>query len=119
MIARIDIRGRQTDGNPGLDYRHLVPRADFDVAAAAVQVAPLCEDVRLRGSAAVRDIALRFDGVELDDIRVDPAQLAAAADALEPGSSVPRFSSPSGVSARCARANSTTSRSPRWPRARP
>jgi len=62
-----------------MDYRHVVPRADFDVAAAAAQVAPLCEDVRLRGSAAVRDIALRFDGVELDEIRVDAAQLAAAA----------------------------------------
>jgi len=85
VIARIDIRGRQTDGSPGLDYRHLVPRADFDVAAAAAQVAPLCEDVRLRGSAAVRDIALRFDGVELDDIRVGADQLASAADALEPG----------------------------------
>ncbi len=84
MTARIDIRGQQTAAGPKLDYRHLLPRADFDVAAAADQVRPLCEDVRVRGSAAVREIAQRFDGVDLADLRVGAGELTAAADALEP-----------------------------------
>jgi len=44
----------------------------------------MCEDVRVRGSVAVRELARRFDGVDLTDIRVDPAKVRAAANALDP-----------------------------------
>jgi len=81
VIARIDIRGRSADGI-ALNYRHVVPRADFDVAAAAVAVGPLCEDVRVRGDEAVRDLARTYDGVELGDIRVDPELATRAAAAM-------------------------------------
>lgn len=79
MIRTIDARG--TGGRA--DYRALVPRAAFDVDAAVEAVRPLCEDVRLRGHAALVEHAARFDGVALDRARVDPRRLAEALAGLD------------------------------------
>ncbi|MBO2465894.1 histidinol dehydrogenase [Actinomadura violacea] len=65
MISRIDLRGSL----PG-DLRSVLPRADFDVEAALDKVRPICEDVRHRGSQAVREHTKAFDGVELESTRV-------------------------------------------------
>ncbi|MEV3919469.1 histidinol dehydrogenase [Actinomadura coerulea] len=65
MISRIDLRGSL----PG-DLRTVLPRAELDVEAALEKVRPICEDVRHRGSAAVREHTSRFDGVELERVRV-------------------------------------------------
>ncbi|GAB3197122.1 histidinol dehydrogenase [Nocardioides hungaricus] len=81
MISRIDLRGvdRTT-----VDYRAAVPRADFDVEAAAPAVQAICEDVRTRGLDAIREYSQRFDGVAVDDIRVAPEAIARALDELDP-----------------------------------
>ena len=81
MISRIDLRGRT------LSPRQLastLPRPDLDVAGAAEQVAPLVEDVRHRGAAALRDLAERFDGVRPLHLRVPAEALAGALAALDP-----------------------------------
>ena len=81
MISRIDLRGRT------LTSRQLaaaLPRPDLDVAGAAEQVAPLLEDVRTRGAAALRDLGERFDGVRPVHLRVPAAALDAALAALDP-----------------------------------
>ncbi|QKG26676.1 histidinol dehydrogenase [Actinomadura verrucosospora] len=65
MISRIDLRGSL----PG-DLRSVLPRAEFDVEAALDKVRPICEDVRHRGSHAVREYTKAFDGVELESTRV-------------------------------------------------
>jgi histidinol dehydrogenase len=62
----------------------LLPRAALDVAAAVEQVRPLCEDVRDRGSEAVREYTARFDDVDLPSTVVPPEALAAALADLEP-----------------------------------
>ena len=62
----------------------MLPRAELDVEAALARARPVCEDVRLRGAAAVRDYTLRFDGVDLATTRVDAGELAAALAALDP-----------------------------------
>ena len=46
-------------------------------------VAPLCEDVRQRGEEAVLEYGERFDRVRPASLRVDPAELTRAADALD------------------------------------
>lgn len=74
MIRRIDLRGRLTRGE-ALDYRSLVPRSPVDVESALDAVRPICDDVRHRGLAALKELTARFDGVELDDVRVPPAAL--------------------------------------------
>ncbi|MFE6740085.1 histidinol dehydrogenase [Streptomyces tubercidicus] len=82
MISRIDLRG---DALPeGGALRDLLPRAEFDVEAALEQVRPICEDVRHRGTAALIDYARRFDGVEIERVRVPAEALRAALDGLDP-----------------------------------
>jgi histidinol dehydrogenase len=82
VISRIDLRGRT------LTARQLaatLPRPDLDVAGAAEQVAPLLDDVRRRGAAALRDLAERFDGVRPEHLRVPVEALAAALKDLDSG----------------------------------
>ncbi|MBM9622139.1 histidinol dehydrogenase [Streptomyces zhihengii] len=82
MISRIDLRG---DALPeGGALRDLLPRADFDVAAALDKVRPICEDVHHRGDAALIEYAKRFDGVELDRVKVPAAALTRALAELDP-----------------------------------
>jgi histidinol dehydrogenase len=79
VISRIDLRGRLPE-----DLRSVLPRADLDVAAALEKVRPICEDVRRRGSAAVRDHTRAFDGVEPDTLRVPAEAISEALDTLDP-----------------------------------
>jgi histidinol dehydrogenase len=70
MLAMIDLRGRRADALTRAALHGVLPRAVLDVAAAAEQVRPVCEDVRRRGAAAVREYTRRFDGVDLATTRV-------------------------------------------------
>jgi histidinol dehydrogenase len=73
------------DLNDGsVDLRGLVPRAELDVTAAVELVRPVCEDVRLRGEAALIEYGERFDGVRLETVRVSPAAPAQALAELDP-----------------------------------
>jgi histidinol dehydrogenase len=82
-MRRIDLRGRLAAGDD-LDYRALVPRASVDLDAAGDDVRAICDDVRRRGPAAVREYTARFDGVEIADVRVPPAAVADALAGLDP-----------------------------------
>ncbi len=79
MLNRIDLRGSKE--NP----RRLLPRAGLDVTAATEVVRPVVEAVRQHGVAAVRDATARFDGVELEALRVPVDEIRAAGEALDPG----------------------------------
>lgn len=83
MIRRIDLRGQLTAGRVP-DYRALVPRAAVDVEGALDTVRPICDDVRMRGLAAVRELSARFDGVDVPDPRVPRAALESALAGLDP-----------------------------------
>jgi histidinol dehydrogenase len=76
MLAMIDLRGRSAEELTRGPLDGVLPRAVLDVAAAADQVRPVCEDVRRRGAAAVREYTRKFDGVDLASTRV-------AADAID------------------------------------
>jgi histidinol dehydrogenase len=79
VISRIDFRGSLP-----ADLRSVLPRADIGVAAAVADVRPICDAVRERGAAAVREYTERLDGVRLASMRVPAAALRAAADGLDP-----------------------------------
>ncbi len=81
MMSTIDLRGRTPSAR---ELRRLLPRADFDVAAAVETVRPICEDVRHRGAEALYDLAEQFDGVRPTTLRVPAALLARALDDLDP-----------------------------------
>ncbi len=71
MLPVLDLRGSSL--TPAT-LRSVLPRAAVDVAATLEVVRPICEDVRERGSAALLDLAERFDGVRPAGIRV-PAEV--------------------------------------------
>jgi histidinol dehydrogenase len=79
VLRRLDLRGLSGDA-----LRAALPRP---VAAGDEPVAVVREilaDVRARGDAALLDLTERFDGVRLDTPRVDPAELDAALEAIDP-----------------------------------
>ncbi|MFB7631597.1 histidinol dehydrogenase [Streptomyces sp. NPDC056149] len=82
MISRIDLRGAALP--EGAALRDLLPRAEFDVEAALEKVRPICEDVHHRGTAALIEYARRFDGVEIERVKVPAEALTEALDALDP-----------------------------------
>jgi histidinol dehydrogenase len=81
---RVDLRGKPaTELRPG-ELAGLLPRAELDVEAALAVVRPVCDDVRRRGSAAVREHTVRFDGVDLPSTRVPQQALDDALAGLDP-----------------------------------
>jgi len=81
VISRIDLRGRVLDAH---SLSTVLPRADFDVEAAMSAVRPICDDVRQRGAAALRDLGERFDGVRPARLRVPAEVLKMALEGLDP-----------------------------------
>ncbi|MCW2948347.1 MAG: histidinol dehydrogenase [Actinoallomurus sp.] len=80
MISRIDLRGSLPD-----DLRSVLPRAELDVEAALEKVRPICDDVRHRGAAAVREHTARLDGVDRESARVPVEAIGRSLDELDPG----------------------------------
>jgi histidinol dehydrogenase len=80
MLHRLDLRGVPADAD--LAGRLPRPEAAKEPPVAAVQA--IVADVRERGDAAVREYTERFDGAVLDDLRVPPAEVEAALNAIPP-----------------------------------
>ena len=83
MLGVIDLRGRRTAGEP-LDYARVLPRAAFDVDAAAEVVRPICANVAERGIAALAEYSARFDQVVPETFAVPAEALERAAGELDP-----------------------------------
>src|SRR4051794_9359513 len=77
-LNRLDLRGVSGDLRPHLPR----PATAGEEPVAAVRA--ILDDVKARGDAAVRAYSERFDGVVPDDLRVAPAELAAALAAADP-----------------------------------
>jgi histidinol dehydrogenase len=84
VISRIDLRGREAGQLSRADLAGVLPRAATDVEAAVTRIRPVCDDVRRRGAAAVREYTVRFDGVDLATTRVPQAALDQALAGLDP-----------------------------------
>ncbi len=83
MLATIDLRGRAAPELTRAALHGVLPRAVLDVATAALQVQPVCEDVRRRGAAAVREYTRLFDGVDLASTAVPAGALDDALGKLD------------------------------------
>jgi histidinol dehydrogenase len=77
VLRRLDLRGTGTD-----DLRRRLPRPAVQSEPPVDEVRAVLAEVRAHGDAALRTFAERFDGVQLDDLRVPEAEVAAALDAL-------------------------------------
>jgi len=82
VLSRIDLRGSQLPGPREL--AQLLPRAATDIDSVLAVVRPICEDVRLRGAEAVREITARLDGVDVPDMAVPQAALDEALATVDP-----------------------------------
>ena len=80
MSRRIDLRAQILSPR---ELSERLPRAALDVEAATAAVAPIVDDVRERGGAALRDLAERFDGVRPERLRVPASALEEAAGSLD------------------------------------
>ena len=72
MLSWLDLRGFEGDLATAL------PRPPAGGAEPAEAVRQILADVRERGDDAVRELTRRFDQVDVDDLRVTPAELDAA-----------------------------------------
>jgi histidinol dehydrogenase len=78
MLSRVDLRG--FDGDLGTVLAR--PEVGGDEALPAVR--EIIADVRQRGDEALRELTKRFDGCEVDDLRVPRGDLSAALATLDP-----------------------------------
>jgi histidinol dehydrogenase len=72
VLRRLDLRGA------GGDLRGRLPRPQAQVEPPIDEVRALLADVRARGDEALRELTRRFDGAEVDELRVPREALDAA-----------------------------------------
>jgi histidinol dehydrogenase len=80
----IDLRGKDPAGLARPALEAMLPRAALDVERAVELVKPICEDVRVRGGAAIREYTVRFDHVDLARTRVPEQAIQHALTTLDP-----------------------------------
>lgn len=78
MLNRLDLRGA------GNDLRGKLPRPAQAAEGPVAAVKEILAAVREGGDEAVRDLTERFDGVRPAALRVPPADIAAALEAIDP-----------------------------------
>jgi histidinol dehydrogenase len=76
MLTRLDLRGA------GADLVAQLPRPNADDQTPIDAVAAILDAVRHKGDVAVRELSARFDGVDIDELRVPPEACAAALRAV-------------------------------------
>jgi histidinol dehydrogenase len=81
MMRTVDLRGTRLSRS---ELEGIVPRAAYDVTAAAEAAGVLIQDVRERGEAALLEQAERFDRVRPAALRVPQADIDAAVETLDP-----------------------------------
>ena len=81
MMQLIDLRGSALSAS---ELRNILPRAELDVTRALGTAAELISAVRDEGGAALREQALRLDGVEPPHLRVPQEDIDEATAGLDP-----------------------------------
>jgi histidinol dehydrogenase len=73
-----------SDSSPEAIRAALTPSSFLEREAEEAAARAIVADVRARGDAALREYTERFDGPALDDLRVSPAEMEAAAGQVSP-----------------------------------
>ncbi len=80
-LRRLDLRGFAGDRRA---LAEALPRPVDEQERSAETVAGIVEEVRRDGDAGLRRLTARFDGVELDELRVHPEEMAGALTRVPP-----------------------------------
>jgi len=78
-LERLDLRGV-----PAAELAAAVPRPPAGAAFPTEAVRAVLDEVRAGGDAAVRALTARFDGVDVDELRVPAAEIDEALTSLDP-----------------------------------
>ena len=78
MLRRLDLRG------PLGDLAVVLPRPSTADDGPLDAVRAIVADVRDRGDMALRELTARYDGVDLESVVVNPADIASAPDRIDP-----------------------------------
>ena len=78
MLQRLDLRGVRRE------LRGLLPRPSAQVEPPIDEVRAILADVRTRGDVALREMTKRFDGADVEALRVAPEEVLAALDQIAP-----------------------------------
>jgi histidinol dehydrogenase len=78
MLTKLDLRGSIDDVHTALGRRDVVDEAVTETVAGIIA------DVRARGDAALRDLTRRYDGCDIDQLRVDDVTMQQALEQLLP-----------------------------------
>ncbi len=78
LLTRIDLRGATGE------LRSLLPAPDLGGEVPVEAVRSILAAVRTGGDTALRELTRRFDGVDVDELRVPPSEVAAAVEAIDP-----------------------------------
>jgi histidinol dehydrogenase len=78
VLQRLDLRGVRGD------LRSTLPRPTAQVEPPMEEVRAILADVRERGDVALRELTARFDGADVDDLRVPADDVAKAVEQLAP-----------------------------------
>lgn len=79
-LRTVDLRGKSLTSH---ELNLAIPRAAIDISKAIEMIAPLLEDVRVRGEAAVVQVTKERDGVDPRPILVSQSELSQALNALD------------------------------------
>ncbi|MFN8027894.1 MAG: histidinol dehydrogenase [Acidimicrobiia bacterium] len=82
MLQLLDLRGRPDPAGAFATAPGTTSGSGDDAALASVRA--IIDDVRTRGDVALRELTAKFDGCEIDDLRVPAAEIQAAFDAASP-----------------------------------
>ena len=80
IIRLLDLRGRVISAE--VVAREL-PRAAIDMAAAVEDVRPLVSQIRSEGASALVELAKKFDGIDINPIKVTSDELSQALNVLD------------------------------------
>ena len=81
LMRILDLRGQQLAKSK---YQELLPRADFDVAAALKEVEPIIQAVKNGNEQTLKDLTLKYDGVAPESLRVPAEVIKSALSKLDP-----------------------------------
>lgn len=81
LIRLLDLRGQVISAD--LVAQEL-PRAAIDIDSALEEIRPLVAQIRAGGAQALLAIAQKFDGIDINPIKVTSEELASALSSLEP-----------------------------------
>lgn len=77
----LDLRGQNLSKSK---YQELLPRADFDVAAALKEIEPIITAVKTGNEQTIKDLTLKYDGIAPESLRVPASVIQAALSKLDP-----------------------------------